>query len=483
MTWLHELSRKEGYEVNLRNIPRREWRFLKELGMDLIWLMGIWQRSPHSKKRARGEPGLVKECRSIFDDFEMEDIAGSPYAVHDYVPDPTFGSKEDLKTFKKQLEEEGLFLILDFVPNHTACDHHWIQMYPQHYILEVPKESGECSEGFFLTDSMKGEVCIAHGKDPYFPPWTDTAQINYSNPETLRAMADVLSYLVDYCHGLRCDMAMLALNEIFKETWNKYLKEHHNTEEFWSMAIERLRSKGTGCLLLAEAYWGKDIDLLNLGFHYAYDKILYDLMVAGDIQGLRNHLSSPVANQEKMIRFLENHDEPRALTALGRDRIKCAMVIHATLPGMRFWQHGQFEGNRIRVPVQVRRAPLETIDHDLKEFTVRLLNEVNHPVFHEGTWEMCSTKGWPDNPSHQNLTAWCWRKGEHRRLVVTNYSTSPAQGYVRLPINWLPGNEQFLLSDPLNGESFIRSATETDQSGLYVGLEKSDFHFFSVEKG
>ena len=483
MTWLHELHRKEGYEVNLRNIPQREWRFFKELGMDLIWLMGVWQRSPDSKKRAKGESGLVQECRSIFDDFEMEDITGSPYAVHDYVPDPVFGSTEDLKRLKEQIEDEGLLLILDFVPNHTACDHRWTQMHPEYYILEAPSGSDECNEGFFLTDSIKGKVCIAHGKDPYFPPWTDTAQINYCNPETLTAMTDLLTFLMDYCHGLRCDMAMLALKEIFNQTWNRYLKEPHHTKEFWPMAIERLKSEGRGSLLLAEAYWGKEVDLLNFGFHYAYDKTLYDLMVSGDLQGLRKYLSKPVTDQQKMIRFLENHDEPRAIKTLGRDRIKCASVIHATLPGMRFWQHGQFEGNRIRVPVQVRRTPLETIDHDLKDFTLKLLNEVNHPVFHDGTWEMCSTEGWPDNASHRNLLAWCWRKGEQRRLVVSNYSTSSAQGYVRLPINWLPMVEQFLLSDPLKGERFLRSKEETDQGGLYVGLEKNDFHFFNVGKG
>lgn len=483
MTWLHDLNRKEGYEVNLRNIPPREWRRLKDVGMDLIWLMGIWQRSPHSIKEARGEPSLVQECRTIFDDFEIADIAGSPYAVHDYVPDPTFGSEEDLKALKKQMEGEGLFLILDFVPNHTACDHHWIKTHPEYYILDKPKESSGCSEGFFLADSMKGKVCIAHGKDPYFPPWTDTAQINYARPETLRAMTELLTRLATYCHGLRCDMAMLPLKEVFRESWGRYLREEWNAEEFWALTIDCLRSKGIPFLLLAEAYWGKEKDLLNLGFHCAYDKHLYDLMVEGDIQGLRNHLLAPVANQAKMVRFLENHDEPRAIKAFGPDRIKCAMVIHSTLPGMRFWQHGQFEGNRIRVPVQVRRAPKEIIDDDLKDFTVRLLNEVNHPALHEGGWEICSTQGWPDNPSHQNLLAWCWRKGEYRRLVVMNFSTSPAQGYVRLPTNWLHEGEQFLLSDPLKGENFLRSAKETDQSGLYVGLDKHDFHFFRVEKG
>lgn len=483
MTWLHDLSRTQGYEVNLKAVPPGEWRRLKDLGMDLIWLMGIWKRSPDSIKKARGVHGLVQKCRTIFDDFEIKDIAGSPYAVHDYVPDPIFGSHEELKALKKQMEEEGLFLILDFVPNHTACDHPWIKIHPEYYIMDQPKESNGCGEGFFLADSLQGNVCIAHGKDPYFPPWTDTAQINYARLEAHKAMTELLNGLLTCCHGLRCDMAMLPLKEVFRETWGRYLREEWNAGEFWALAIEGLRSKGIPFLLLAEAYWGKENDLLNLGFRGAYDKQLYDLMVQGNIQGVKNHLLAPVANQEKMVRFLENHDEPRAMQTFGPDRIKCAMVIHSTLPGMRFWQRGQFEGNRIRVPVQVRRAPTETIHDDLKDFAVKLLNEVNHPVLHEGGWEICSTQGWPDNPSHQSFLAWCWRKGEHRRLVVSNFSTSPAQGYVRLPPNWLPAGEQLLLTDPLKSDSFLRSTKETDESGLYVGLNKHDFHFFRVEEG
>jgi hypothetical protein len=277
-------------------------------------------------------------------------------------------------------------------------------------------------------------------------------------------------------------MAVLLLKNVFQRTWGPHLKGEPCEREFWPYAIDLLRSTGSDCLLLAEAYWGKQKELLNHGFDYAYDKTLYDLMVGGEIQGLRDHLSVTAAAQERMIRFLENHDEPRALAAFGFDRIKSAMIIHATLPGMRFWHHGQFEGTRIRVPVQLGRAPLEPLDNDLKSFSEALLREVNHPVFHEGDWEMCSTYGWQDNPSHINLLAWCWRRAEERRLVVTNFSSSPAQGYVKLPPGWLPEREEFLCRDPLKQECFRRPSAEASRSGLYVGLGIGDFHFFRIEQ-
>ncbi len=483
MTWLFDLTRREGREINLRNIPRGEWRHLKEMGMDLIWLMGIWERSPYSVDRARDAPQLVQACRSILKDFEMRDIVGSPYAVHDYIPDHRFGSAEDLRALKNTLEDEGLFLILDFVPNHTACDHLWVKENPQRYIHRNLTSGEDCDEGFFLVNTESGKQCIAHGKDPYFPHWTDTAQINYWNPETLDAMAELLTELATYCHGLRCDVAMLVLGDVFQKTWGSFLKKPKDVCEFWPAAKKRLRSRHDRCLLIAEAYWGRGTELLNIGFDYAYDKDLYDLMVRRDIQGLRHTLSRPVADQERMLRFLENHDEPRAIEAFGRDRIKAAMLIHATLPGMRLWQHGQFEGSRVRMPVQLRRAPVEPVDQDLHRFSERLLMEVSHPVFHEGHWEMCATSGWEDNPSHEMLLTWTWGLDHERRLVAINFSESSIHGYVKIRSEWLPEGEDLLLTDLLNGESFLRSRTELEESGLFVGLEKGDFHFLSIEKG
>jgi hypothetical protein len=158
------------------------------------------------------------------------------------------------------------------------------------------------------------------------------------------------------------------------------------------------------------------------------------------------------------------------------------MVIQSTVPGMRFWHQGQFEGNRIRLPIQLRRAPLEMRQPDFADFCERLLSEVDHPVFHDGTWQMCDTYGWPDNPSHRHLLTWCWLWDDDRRLIVVNFSSSAVQGYVRMPDNWLPAGESLFYRDPLKNDNYLRSTEQVQASGLYVELEPWDFHFFSVER-
>jgi hypothetical protein len=481
LPWLNYLSQREQRKITLETIPIHEWSGLKRKGIDLIWLMGAWQRSPDSQEKARNLPELIKECRSVLVDFEIDDITGSPYAVHEYLPDPGFGSVRDLLCLKETIEDQGLSLILDFVPNHTACDHRWIRQNPTFYIHTGPTGEGRCTDGFFPAQGAQQQVCIAHGKDPYYPPWTDTAQLDYTNPAAMRAMVDTLSDISQYCHGFRCDMAMLVLKSVFRKTWGRYVREDANSEEFWRLAIESIKPVRKQCLWLAEAYWGKEQELIGLGFDYTYDKTLYDLLKSEDVPGLRTHLNAPVAFQERMVRFLENHDELRASNVFGNDKIKAAMVIQSTLPGMRFWHHGQLEGARIRVPIQLRRAPAEPSQRDMEVFSNTLLQEVDHPVFHDGTWQMCETQGWPDNPSHKGLLSWCWRLGEERRLIVVNFHSSPAQGRVRLPMNWLPGSRQFLCRDPITGESYLRSTDEVKTSGLYVGLREWGSHFFRAE--
>ena len=483
MGWLSMLERREGRRISLGGIPGTEWKRLREMGMDMVWLMGIWQRSPLSVKIAGREAGLVEEGRRVLTDFEMADIAGSPYSVNDYRPDPSLGTEAELMALKNRMEDEGLGLILDFVPNHTACDHPWIQSNPEYYVRRGEVENGDCSEGFFRSRGEKGISCIAHGKDPHFSAWTDTAQLDYRSPESRKAMAGVMVRLADRCHGLRCDMAMLVLEDVFRKTWASVPCSVDRGGEFWPLASEKFKSARKGGILMAEAYWGKESQLLAMGFDYAYDKTLYDLMAKRDVRGLRDYLQSPVEFQERMIRFLENHDEKRALAVFGQDNIRCAMVIQATLPGMRFWQDGQFEGAQVRIPVQMRRFPEEPLNKGLSRFSKMLLHEVDHPVFHDGCFEIRSTSGWEDNQSHENLLAWSWSTDRERRLIVSNLSHASAQGYVQLPADWFGGRENFLLVDPLKGDRFLRPAKATSGPGLFVDLAGSDFHFFQVKKG
>ena len=182
-----------------------------------------------------------------------------------------------------------------------------------------------------------------------------------------------MGHLSSMCHGLRCDMSMLLLGDVFRTTWAGYLDAGEKEWEFWSEAIDRLKSEGNAGLLIAEAYWGKEAALLSQGFDYVYDKTFYDIILGGNVPQLKKYLSRPVSGQEKMLRFLENHDEQRAITAFGYDRIKCAMVIHATLPGIRLWHQGQLEGYKIRVPVQLKRAPNEPKNMSLEVFSENLI--------------------------------------------------------------------------------------------------------------
>ncbi len=482
LAWLKSLSQRAGKGLSLKDIPLSVWYDIKDKGMDLVWLMGMWHRSEDGCQRAKNEPWLLDACRLVLDDFQLDDVAGSPYAIDRYRPESVIGDEQDLVMLKARLADVGLGLVLDFVPNHTARDHPWIKAHPDYYIhLSVHGEAG-CPKGFFPVRHKHGESFIAHGKDPYFDPWQDTAQLDYSNPDTVREMAETFTDLFRYGHGLRCDMAMLMLKSVFNDTWKPHLKRPAETE-FWSVALEMLASRKANGFTMAEVYWGLEQELLGLGFDFVYDKPFYDMLVTRDIHGLRDHLSAPAAMQEKMVRFLENHDEPRAMKVFGPERLPVVMVTLATLPGMRLWHHGQFEGNRQKVPIQLGRASKEPIVPALVSFSDNLLKEVHHSVFHEGAWEMCDIFRCSTNATYRNLLAWCWRIHDHRRLIVVNLSSDRAVGMLKMPPDWLPTGEPLLFSDPIKGDRYIRSNMQVSTTGLYVELPGRDYHFFKVLKG
>lgn len=480
MAWLNELSARQGCKVSLSQVPASQWENIKRMGMDAVWLMGMWERSPVSQIEARKAEILRRECEKILPDFQIADLGGSPYAVRSYSPDPQFGDTNDLRALKKTLNDIGLRLILDFVPNHTACDHHWVREHPEYYINASPGSAGTCPDGFFRATSTQRRICIAHGKDPYFPPWTDTAQLNYGKRDTHEAMKEALQSISELCDGLRCDMAMLVLNDVFGKTWAQYLTAMEEPQEFWPYAINSIRDIRANFTFIAESYWGLEKQLLEAGFNYSYDKDFYDALINSDVESLKNQLSRALADQERLLRFLENHDEARAMDVFGRDRIKAAMVIHATVPGARLWYHGQFEGRRMRVPVQLRRAPEEPPDKNILEFSAKLLEQTGQPIFHEGLWQMCAVDGWLDNQSCKSLLAWGLQHGRERALIAVNFSDIPSQGRIRFPRSWFGATGNLKMTDPIKEEKYSARIEDAETQGLYVGLKPWDFHFFHI---
>ncbi len=427
--WLTALSRRYGRPITLASIPAAEYDSLAEWGFDAIWLMGVWERSPAARDLAR-RPMIVNEYRGALPDLRPEDIVGSAYAIHRYVVDEYLGGPDGLATCRAELARRGLRLILDFVPNHVAVDHPWLTAYPDALLHGNATVLAADPVTFFL--GPHGDV-VAHGRDPYFPAWIDTAQINVFSPGARELARETLEQIATQCDGVRCDMAMLLLNRVFANTWREYAGPAPQTE-YWTEMIAPIKERYPAFHFIAEAYWGTEPELLALGFDYAYDKGFYDALRGGSLDRVRAALSQPVEMQEHLLRFIENHDEDRAVQAFGPQRSLAAAAITLLAPGARLVHNGQLFGWRVKVPVQLGRRQEEAADVVIQPFYRLLLGEAVQPIYHTGQFHLFShAASLPDS-----VVAFAWVQGADWRVVVVNYADQPAQACLTLPDAFCP---------------------------------------------
>ena len=324
-----------------------------------------------------------------------------------------------------------------------------------------------------------GSCVVANGRDPYFPPWPDVAQLNAFSPALRQAALSTVLAIADQCDGMRCDMAMLMMNPIFERTWGSRAGQKPG-REYWVELIRAVRERYPKVLFVAEAYWDLEWELQQQGFNYCYDKRLYDRLEHGPAEQVRLHLCAELAYQEKLVRFIENHDEPRAAATFGYQKARAVAVTFATAPGAKLFHEGQFEGYRVRLPVFLRRRPEEVPDRDLRGFYKTLLQTIRSADFRDGEWTLCERIGLPDNGSYLNLVAWCWEKSADRHLIVVNLSEVRSQARVKLPWADLAGRS-WRLTDPLQQMVFERAGDELREAGLYVDLEPWGYHVLSAE--
>ena len=472
-TWLHALRHKFDDHITLGNIPPSEIDALITMPIDAVWLMGIWERSPAGVKIALQHPGLQTEYSHALNDFAPEDIVGSPYSIRNYEIDPNLGNREELAAFRAQLADYGIGLILDYVPNHVATDHPWTLEHPDYLIQGTAEEAIRRPHDFFATN----DTVFAYGRDPYFPAWTDTAQVNAFNMDLRQAVIRLLTDLASICDGVRCDMAMLMVNRIFKQTWGDRVGELPPTE-FWEDVIPAVRAANPDFLFIGEVYWDMQGELLQQGFDYCYDKSLYDKLLHGTAGEVREMLNRDVDYQCGLIHFIENHDEQRAVSAFGFNRAWASALTIATLPGAKLWHEGQFVGHRIKLPVQLGRRPVEPDDDFLFEFYQLLLSDAQSDIYREGQWQMCRVlQPWQDNDSYQHLYAYLWTLDDDYRLLVVNFSENSAQGAVRLPAL---DKRHWLFRDILGNKLFEREGQDIAAHGLFVDLNGWSGHLFRV---
>ncbi|MDT7815649.1 MAG: hypothetical protein QOJ42_5565 [Acidobacteriaceae bacterium] len=472
--WLSELSLKSGTAVDLGSVPGAEWDAIAKYGFDAVWFMGVWERSPAGIAIANQNVNLLADFRRALPGFTPEDNVGSPYCIRRYVVDAHLGGDEGLAVARRELAKRGLKLLLDFVPNHVAPDHRWVIEHSDYFLQGTSEEARNDPSSYI---EVRGSF-YACGRDPNFPPWPDVLQLNAFAPGLRQGAKETVSSIAARCDGVRCDMAMLVLNQIFARTWGGRAGQPPSTD-YWYDVIPAIKSVHPDFCFIAEAYWDLEWELQHQGFDFCYDKRLYDRLEHGEAAGIRLHLCADLAYQEKLLRFLENHDEPRAAAVFSRAEEEAAAVIASSLPGARLFHEGQLEGRKIRIPVFLSRRPAEPVDQELQTFYEKLLAAIHTPIFHEGAWNLCGCNGWPDNQSFQNLVAWSWVKENDRRLIVVNLAEHAVQARVQVPWAEVRG-ATWHLTDAFSGWSCDRGGDEMVAMGLYVELEAWGFYFFQL---
>jgi hypothetical protein len=270
-------------------------------------------------------------------------------------------------------------------------------------------------------------------------------------------------------------MAMLVLPQVFERTWGIA------APPFWPRATEEVRADAPGFLFLAEVYWDLEWTLQQQGFDYTYDKRLYDRLVEGHARAVRAHLYAGLDFQDRLARFLENHDEPRAAATFAPEKHRAAAVLTYFTPGLRFFHQGQREGRRVRVPVHLGRGPVEGGDGAITAFYDRLVGVLKDPAFRDGRWGLLECRpAWDGNESWDAFVAFSWEgPRDERRLVTVNYADHRSQCYVAMPwrdLDW----RMWRLRDRTGPAVYDRSGTDLVREGLYLDMPAWGHHVFTV---
>jgi glycosidase len=482
---LHDLGAALGHPATLDDMTDTSLDQLAGDGFAWVWLLGVWQTGEAGRQVSLSRPEWQQEYRELLPDFTPADVCGSPFAVREYVVHRDFGGREALARLRRRLADRGVKLMLDFVPNHTALDHAWARAHPEYYVNGTAGDLAREPDNYCRIDTGRGPRVVAHGRDPYFPGWPDTLQVNHRHPGLREAMTQTLESIAAQCDGVRCDMAMLVLPDVIARTWGDRARPSDGSPpaegSFWPAALGRVRRRRGDFVFMAEAYWDLEWTLQQEGFDHTYDKRLYDRLRAQQAGEVRGHLRADPEFQCRSARFIENHDEPRAAAVFPPPVHRAAAAIALLVPGLRFVHEGQRSGRRVRTGNHLRRRIPESIDRELQTFYTRLLACMQRPEVRDGQWRLLEGQAaWEGNTSCGQFVAFSWEAGDRRLLVVVNYGPERGQCHVRLPWADLAGRTLVLddLLDPT--VAYERDGGDLAGRGLYLDMPAWGHHAFAV---
>jgi hypothetical protein len=482
---LNEVGKTLGRAATLEDFSDQLLDEIASRGFSYVWPLGVWQTGAVARKLALEDPERMATMKRALPGLREEDVVSSPFAIVAYDVHRDFGGEAALAKLRQRLARRGLGLILDFVPNHIALDHAWVHEHPEYLVGGTLEDLQREPRNYIRMATRLGPRILAHGRDPYFDGWPDTVQLNYRHAGLREAQIGVLGQIADRCDGIRCDMAMLLEPEVIARTWGARAKPGDGStpkdDPFWPEAIGAVRRRHPNFRFIAEVYWDMEWNLQQRGFDYTYDKRLYDRLRDGGARVVREHLMAAPAFSERCLRFLENHDEPRAAATFDHEKHRAAAVVTLLAPGMRFVHEGQIEGRRVHVPMQLGRRPAEPLDEALRAFYLRLLQALARPEVHSGRWRLESCRpAWDGNPSADQFIVSSWEEGERRLLVAVNYAPSQGQCYVVPSLGGL-ASRRWRLVDLLSEVQYQREGAALADQGLYLDLPPWGYHVFALE--
>jgi Alpha amylase, catalytic domain len=473
--WLNQLSYKIGHPATLDDISDIDLHTIANLGFDWVYFLSAWQTGEAGREVSRSNPQWLTEYRELLPDLQEGDICGSGFAITSYTLSNKLGEPEALSRLRDRLHQQGLKLMLDFVPNHTALDHPWVQAHPDYYVSGTEAQLAEQPQNYIKVDLPQGSTILAYGRDPYFDGWPDTLQLNYGNPALHTAMSEELLKISQWCDGLRCDMAMLILPEIFQRTWGI------TTEPFWDNAIQKVREQYPDFIFMAEVYWDLEWTLQQHGFDYTYDKRLYDRLREQHTHPVKEHFRADLGYQTKSAHFLENHDEPRAAVTFSPGIHQAAAILNYFCPGLRFYHQGQLLGWQKKISIHLCRGPEQVADQSLQRFYRRLLKVLRLSIFRNGDWQLLECKpAWDGNWTWDCFIAFAWEGKDGKRAIITvNYAPNQSQCYVVVPWSNLD-DRMYHLKDLMGSASCDRRGADLLSTGLYLDLPAWGYHVFDL---
>lgn len=480
---IHRLNVESNTKHKLTDLPDEFFIELKNLGVEFFWPLGIFEPSQASREISVSMKDLHKKYFNSLPDWQEDDVIGSPYAITQYKIAKALGGEETYKKFRSKLSTKyDLKVILDFVPNHFALDSPIVQKHPEYFIRIVPDAPHFNTNEFYSVKLKESNYLIAHGKEPYSPVWKDTLQLDYRSQKVRDFMTKELLKLSEKCDGVRCDMSMLLLSDIFFNNWKNFPLPTDYTpiaKEFWFEAIKKVKNKNPDFIFIAEVYWSRENDLLDLGFDYVYEKKLYDMLVDHKIDLINEYIKRTFSYQRRRFLFIENHDEQRSAHIFPPEKLKAVATLIYTLPSMKLIYDGQLEGRKFHHAIQLKRLHKENLNFDLKNFYKTLLKAIDKSSIAHGFFKYLQPiPAWEGNPGFYNFISFLYEDEKFNKdLVVINLAPYQSQCRAKIESYDLPG-KKFLIRDRLSDEQYFRDGDEMFYQGLYLDLKPYQAQIF-----